>query len=66
VFPSQDALDQPDFNVVDYINSLFPTEQSLTNIDEVVSKIRLKIRRLDEEIRVVVRGQTNVGQDGRQ
>ncbi|XP_061775206.1 vacuolar protein sorting-associated protein 53 homolog isoform X1 [Nerophis ophidion] len=66
VFPSQDPLDKADFNAVEYINTLFPTEQSLANIDEVVSKIRLKIRRLDDNIRTVVRGQTNVGQDGRQ
>ncbi|KAJ1185847.1 hypothetical protein NDU88_002634 [Pleurodeles waltl] len=66
VFPSQDALDRADFNAVEYINSLFPTEQSLANIDDVVNKIRLKIRRLDDNIRTVVRGQTNVGQDGRQ
>lgn len=51
---------------MEYINTLFPTEQSLANIDEVVNKIRLKIRRLDDNIRTVVRGQTNVGQDGRQ
>lgn len=66
VFPSQDPLDRADFNAVEYINTLFPTEQSLSNIDEVVNKIRLKIRRLDDNIRTVVRGQTNVGQDGRQ
>eukprot|EP00063_Salmo_salar_P043357 XP_014018192.1 PREDICTED: vacuolar protein sorting-associated protein 53 homolog isoform X2 [Salmo salar] len=41
-------------------------EQSLANIDDVVNKIRLKIRCLDDNIRTVVRGQTNVGQDGRQ
>uniref|UniRef100_A0A8C9TUG1 VPS53 subunit of GARP complex n=1 Tax=Scleropages formosus TaxID=113540 RepID=A0A8C9TUG1_SCLFO len=66
VFPSQDPLDRADFNAVEYINTLFPTEQSLANIDDVVNKIRLKIRRLDDNIRMVVRGQTNVGQDGRQ
>ncbi|XP_043858525.1 LOW QUALITY PROTEIN: vacuolar protein sorting-associated protein 53 homolog [Dromiciops gliroides] len=65
VFPSQDPLDRADFNAVEYINTLFPTEQSLANIDEVVNRIRLKIRRLDDNIRTVVRGQTNVGQDGR-
>uniref|UniRef100_A0A2K5XCC1 Vacuolar protein sorting-associated protein 53 homolog n=1 Tax=Mandrillus leucophaeus TaxID=9568 RepID=A0A2K5XCC1_MANLE len=64
--PHQDPLDRADFNAVEYINTLFPTEQSLANIDEVVNKIRLKIRRLDDNIRTVVRGQTNVGQDGRQ
>ncbi|KAM5309597.1 vacuolar protein sorting-associated protein 53 homolog [Glossophaga mutica] len=66
VFPSQDPLDRADFNAVEYINTLFPTEQSLANIDEVVNKIRLKIRRLDDNIQTVVRAQTNVGQDGRQ
>ncbi|XP_073430642.1 vacuolar protein sorting-associated protein 53 homolog isoform X3 [Dendrobates tinctorius] len=66
VFSSQDPLDRSDFNAVEYINTLFPTEQSLSNIDDVVNRIRLKIRRLDDSIRTVVRGQTNVGQDGRQ
>ncbi|OAD52537.1 Vacuolar protein sorting-associated protein 53 like protein [Eufriesea mexicana] len=65
VLPSTDPLDQPNFNVVDYINSLFPTEQSLSNIDDVVNNMELKIRTIDKEIRSVVRGQTNVGQDGR-
>lgn len=27
VFPSQDPLDRADFNAVEYINTLFPTEQ---------------------------------------
>lgn len=66
IFPTNDPLDRPDFEVVDYINSIFPTEQSLSNIDEVVNKMRLKIRQLDEEIRIEVRGQTNVGQDGKE
>ncbi len=50
---------------MDHINTLFPTEQSLSNIDEVVNKIENKIHTIDKEIRSVVRGQTNVGQDGR-
>ncbi|KAH9498665.1 Vacuolar protein sorting-associated protein 53 [Bulinus truncatus] len=65
VLPSDDPLDKPDFNPVDYINTLFPTEQSLSNIDQVVGKIKQKIWRLDDEIRTVVRGQTNVGEEGR-
>ncbi|KZC09263.1 PREDICTED: vacuolar protein sorting-associated protein 53 homolog [Dufourea novaeangliae] len=65
VLPSTDPLDQPNFNVVDYINSLFPTEQSLSNIDDVVNNMELKIRTIDKQIRSVVRGQTNVGHDGR-
>lgn len=65
VLPSTDPLDQPNFNVVDYINTLFPTEQSLSNIDDVVNEMELKICSIDKEVRSVVRGQTNVGQDGR-
>ncbi|GIY89182.1 vacuolar protein sorting-associated protein 53 homolog [Caerostris extrusa] len=66
VLPSTDPLDHPDFNAVDYINMLFPTEQSLSNIDDVTGRMKMKIRQLDDEIRTVVRGQTSVGQDGRQ
>jgi hypothetical protein len=65
VIPCTDALDRPDFDAVAYINSLFPTEQSLSNIDEVVNRICFKIRRLDDDIRVVIRGQTNVGEEGK-
>jgi len=62
VLPSTDPLDQADFNEVDYINSLFPTEQSLSNIDDVVSKMEQKIRSIDDDIRTAVQGQTSVGQ----
>jgi len=44
VIPSTDALDHPDFDAVAYINRIFPTEQSLVNIDKVVNRIRYKIR----------------------
>ena len=47
VLPSSDALDSCDFNAVEYINNLFPTEQSLSNIDDVVSRIQSKIRWVD-------------------
>lgn len=65
VLPSKDPLDQPDFNTIDYINSLFPTEQSLSNIDEAVSKIENEIASIDGEISSVVRGQTTASQEGR-
>lgn len=29
ILPSADALDSPEFNPIDYINSMFPNEQSL-------------------------------------
>lgn len=38
----------------------------LLNLIKVILYVILLIRRLDDNIRTVVRGQTNVGQDGRQ
>lgn len=66
VLPTKDPLDQPDFNTIDYINSLFPTEQSLSNIDEVVSKMENEIQVIDNNISSVVREQTTASHDGRQ
>lgn len=57
--PSTDEIDRADFNPVDYINQLFPTEQSLANIDEVIGTVKSKIRSLDNDIRLTIRGQTN-------
>ena len=44
IVPSDDTLDRPNFDIVDYINELFPTEQSLSNIDEVIGQVKTKIR----------------------
>lgn len=62
---SGDPLDNPDFNPTDYINQLFPTEQSLSNIDDVILKMECECGQIDDNIRSVVRGQTTTGQDGR-
>ena len=40
--------------------------QSLAGIDDTMTRMRVKMRTLDEEIRTVVRGQADVGHDGRQ
>lgn len=65
VLPSTDSLDQPTFDVVDYINTMFPSEQSLSNIEDVISEMEYRICSIDKEIRLVVRGQTDASQDGR-
>lgn len=66
VFPSDDPLQQPNFNVVDHINKLFPTEQSLSTIDDVVADVESKISELDEEISQSLHSQTHSVQDGEQ
>lgn len=61
---SDDPMDDIDFNCVDYINQLFPNEQSLVNIDETIQRMQCEVSLLDDNIRSVIRGQTNNGQDG--
>lgn len=65
VLPPEDALDDPEFNSVAYINSLFPTEQSLAEIDVAVGRVRVKVARLDADILGAVREQTTAADDGR-
>jgi hypothetical protein len=38
---------------------LFPTEQSLANIDEVIGTVKSKIRSLDNDIRLTIRGHSD-------
>ncbi len=44
IVPSDDTQERPNFDTVDYINELFPTEQSLSNIDDVIGQVKTKIR----------------------
>ncbi len=63
ILPSSDPLDDPDFSTVDYINRLFPTEQSLGQLDDVMADMRYKVQCVDDDIRRVVRAQTGAGGD---
>lgn len=40
--------------------------QSLAGIDDTMTRMRVKMQGLDDEIRTVVRGQADIGHDGRQ
>ncbi len=44
ILPSDDPLDKPDFDLVEYINELFPNEQSLSSIDETINADKARIR----------------------
>jgi hypothetical protein len=44
ILPSDDPLDKPDFDLIEYINELFPNEQSLSNVDEIIKKNKSRIR----------------------
>lgn len=66
VLTSDDPLDKGDFNLITYINELFPNEQSLANIDEALNEMKLKISYLDDEIRTVVRRQNITEAEGKE
>jgi hypothetical protein len=44
ILPSDDPLDKADFDLTEYINELFPNEQSLSNVEEIIKKNKSKIK----------------------
>lgn len=55
LFPSDDPLDKADFDVVTYLNQIFPTEQSLIGLDEFIGQTNAQIDELNKDIRKTVR-----------
>lgn len=62
----EDPLSKPDFNSTEYINALFPTEQSLNSIDDVIAKMEIEIQVIDTNIKEIVRGASTSGSEGKQ
>lgn len=44
VLPSDDPLDRPDLDLVDYINEMFPNEQSLNTLDDTIAELNFKVQ----------------------
>eukprot|EP00127_Corallochytrium_limacisporum_P002038 Clim_evm26s99 gene=Clim_evmTU26s99 len=65
LFPSDDPLDRADFDVVDYLNNLFPNEQSLVSVESIAKKYTTQIRQIEEGIRSIVRSENGTQIDGR-
>ena len=59
VLPSSDPLDRPDLNIVEYINTLFPTEQSMAGLDETISELNSRVEEIEQETRNMVRSQVS-------
>ena len=55
------AFASPDFDPVGFLNRLFPDESSLAGVEPLVQKLRLRIRRVDDEILAAVRSQSTGG-----
>ena len=65
VCPSDDPLDQPDFDPIAHINKLFPNEESLSGIEEYQAKLKEELKTLDAEVLQGVRQQTSAGYQAR-
>jgi len=63
VLPSTDPLDQPGLDTTLYINNIFPTEQSLAGLEDYMSCVSVQVSDLEDEMREMVRSQTQVGGD---
>ncbi|KAH9280459.1 Vacuolar protein sorting-associated protein 53 -like protein [Echinococcus granulosus] len=59
-----DPIDAEDFDVVHYINELFPSEQSLPAIDDIIASIQEKLENIDAQTRQIVRGQWTLEEQG--
>jgi len=63
--PSDDPLDSPSFNAVQFINERFSNEQSLTNAEDFMKQLRSDMAALDEEMNIAVQQQSGSGEIAR-
>lgn len=54
----------PDLDLTSHINKLFPTEQSLSQLDSVIESIENEITDLDDEMAVLIEEHGKAGADG--
>lgn len=50
MLPSEDVLDRPEFDAREFINRNFPDEQSLGDIGDFVSRLRVRMKELDDSL----------------
>ncbi|EEA06100.1 uncharacterized protein CMU_018570 [Cryptosporidium muris RN66] len=46
----EDELQRPEFDTIEYVNKLFPNEQSLTQLDDVLNTLTKRLNNLELEI----------------
>eukprot|EP00842_Homolaphlyctis_polyrhiza_P004929 jgi/Hompol1/5437/HPOL_004467-RA len=66
ILSKSDALDTCEFNSIECVNGIFPTDQSLSSADKVLDKLKQQIKLLDREIKELVRQQTNASRQTQQ
>ncbi|GJJ76476.1 vacuolar protein sorting-associated protein 53 [Entomortierella parvispora] len=66
ILRSKDPLDAQEFSSVEYINKIFPNEHSLSSVDQVLQRLQVKAKQVQEELRELTRAQTDGGQKGQE
>lgn len=61
---SRTELCRGNMDVIEQINALFPTEQSLSHLDAVMMQIDRECSALDEELAELVQAHGNAGEGG--
>lgn len=61
LLPTSDPFDQPHFDPIQFINEKFPTEESLSELDNYLIRLKKNITTMDEEIINTVRKQSMTG-----
>ncbi|QDZ18793.1 Vps53-like vacuolar protein sorting-associated protein [Chloropicon primus] len=56
-----DHIETKNFSATEYLNKLFPNEESLSGLPEFLVKLRRRIRKVNDEILVAVRQQSQTG-----
>ena len=65
MLPSTDPFDSADFDATAHINRLFPTEESLSEVEPKMLELQDQMKVLDEEVLQTVRQQTSAGTSAR-
>jgi hypothetical protein len=55
IFPPTSPLDTNDINVVDYINLIFPNEQSIAHASKAIDGLHIKMKKIDQDSLILLK-----------
>ncbi|KAF7725297.1 Vacuolar protein sorting-associated protein 53 [Apophysomyces ossiformis] len=64
ILDTKNPLDSPEFNVTEYINRLFPNEQSLSSVDSILEKLRRKTDEMGRQAETLTNSQSDLQNNG--
>lgn len=66
LFPPKDPIGRLDFDATAYINQSFPSQQSLSSLEDVINSTKERITCLNHELSDVVRSMSSVEEEGQE